>query len=236
MRTMLVLMCSAIAGCAGGSANVPDATIIEVPATGTVSSYGQPDLGGTYGSSYPTQVQAPLTQQPMPVAELEQAPLAPVSGPLPAYEPVPVSETALVGPGTLPSPDGTGPALDQDRINLMQWTLEQQKIDAAKAQADLDEARRQLVIFSPSNVPTEGGANVALFAKQTTNPVGQKIYDRSFGARVSGMGACGRYRSDDDAQRAFLSAGGPDRDSLGLDSDGDGFACGWDPAPYRALN
>ena len=29
------------------------------------------------------------------------------------------------------------------------------------------------------------------------------------------------------------SAGGPERDSEGLDPDGDGFACGWDPAPFR---
>ena len=35
---------------------------------------------------------------------------------------------------TLPSADGTGSALDDDQINLMQWTLEQQKIDAAVAE------------------------------------------------------------------------------------------------------
>lgn len=140
-----------------------------------------------------------------------------------------------VGAGA-PSSDGTGSALDQDRINLMQWTLEQQKIDAAKAQADLDDAKRQLVVYQPTNVPTDNGVNVALYAKQSTNQVGQKVYDRSFGGRVAGMGACSRYRSPDDAQRAFLTAGGPDRDPNGLDPDGDGFACDWDPAPYRALN
>lgn len=151
-------------------------------------------------------------------------------------DPVPVDPMLPpVGVGA-PSSDGTGTALDQDRINLMQWTLEQQKIDAAKAQTDLDNARRQLVVFQPTNVPSENGVNVALFARQTTNQVGQKIYDRSFAGRVASMGACGRYRSDDDAQRAFLAAGGPDRDSLGLDADGDGFACDWNPAPYRALN
>jgi hypothetical protein len=138
---------------------------------------------------------------------------------------------------TAPSPDGTGTALDQDRINLMQWTLEQQKIDAAKAEADLEAARRQLVIYKPTgNVPSDGGVNVVLYAKQSSNAVGQKVYDRSLVARVSSVGSCGRYRTADDAQRAFLASGGPDRDSLGLDPDGDGFACGWDPAPYRALN
>lgn len=137
-----------------------------------------------------------------------------------------------------PSPDGTGPALDQDKINLMQWTLEQQKIDAAKAQRDLDAARSQLVVYAPdASVPQEqAGVNVALFAKQSTNAVGQSVYARPVGARLTSMGGCGRYRDADAAQRAFLAAGGPQADRLGLDPDGDGFACKFDPAPYRALN
>ena len=45
---------------------------------------------------------------------------------------------------------------------------------------------------------------------------------------------CADYRTPDEAQRDFLTRGGPERDSRGLDPDGDGFACGWDPAPFRA--
>ena len=45
--------------------------------------------------------------------------------------------------------------------------------------------------------------------------------------------ACARYGSPDLAQQAFLAAGGPDRDRRGLDPDGDGFACAWDPRPFR---
>jgi hypothetical protein len=127
---------------------------------------------------------------------------------------------------------GMTPMTD-DRIMLMQWTLEQQKIDAAAAERDLAEARSKLVVVPPGAVPNRAaGANVALYAQQTTNPVGQRIYKRSgFGA-----GGCGRYRSADDAQRAFLDAGGPTSDRLGLDPDGDGFACRWDPTPYRQLS
>ena len=33
--------------------------------------------------------------------------------------------------------------------------------------------------------------------------------------------------------KAFLEAGGPKRDRKGLDPDGDGFACAWDPRPFR---
>ena len=39
--------------------------------------------------------------------------------------------------------------------------------------------------------------------------------------------------SSDLAQKAFLSRGGPERDILLLDPDGDGFACKWDPRPFR---
>jgi hypothetical protein len=127
----------------------------------------------------------------------------------------------------------SGTPIDDDRINLMQWTLEQQKIDAAIAERELAEDRAQLVVVQPGALPNRvEGANVALYAQQSTNAVGERRYDRS-GFRVTSN--CGRYRSADDAQRAFLAAGGPNGDRLGLDPDGDGFACAWDPAPYRQL-
>ncbi len=44
---------------------------------------------------------------------------------------------------------------------------------------------------------------------------------------------CAKYGSPDLAQMAFLSKGGPKRDRMGLDPDGDGYACSWDPAPFR---
>jgi hypothetical protein len=46
-------------------------------------------------------------------------------------------------------------------------------------------------------------------------------------------GPIGDVPSDDLAQEAFLSEGGPERDRLGVDPDGDGFACRWDPTPFR---
>ena len=152
-------------------------------------------------------------------------------------------ESSLATDGTVPanvavagSVDGSGRALDDDQINLMQWTLEQQKIDAAIAERDLASARSQLVVVQPGPLPSRPeGVNIALFANQTTNAVGQSIYPRTVGARVGSVGNCGRFRDADAAQRAFLSGGGPDADRYGIDPDGDGFACKWDPAPYRAL-
>ena len=152
-------------------------------------------------------------------------------------------ESTLAADGSMPSnvalagsTDGTGRALDDDQINLMQWTLEQQKIDAAIAERDLATARSKLVVVQPGPLPSRpDGVNIALFANQTTNSVGQSIYPRSIGARVGGVGNCGRFRDADAAQRAFLTGGGPEADRYGIDPDGDGFACKWDPAPYRAL-
>jgi hypothetical protein len=119
----------------------------------------------------------------------------------------------------------------------MQWTLDQQKIDAAVAQQQLDAARSQLVVVQPGTLPNRtDGVNVALYAAQSTNAVGQRVYDRGVGTRVAGVGSCGRYRNPDEAQRAVLAAGGPQTDRYGLDPDGDGFACSFDPGPYRALN
>jgi hypothetical protein len=37
----------------------------------------------------------------------------------------------------------------------------------------------------------------------------------------------------DQAQSDFILAGGPQKDRKGMDPDGDGYACGWDPAVYR---
>lgn len=145
---------------------------------------------------------------------------------------VPFGEPVGAG-GVTPglNPDGT--PIDADRLNLNEFSFEQQKLDAALAEQRLASARSQLVVIQPTGVPVDGsGVNVALYAQQTTHPVGARIYPR--GSRGFGS-ACGRYSSADDAQRAFLAAGGPNTDQLGLDPDGDGFACKWDPAPYRAL-
>jgi hypothetical protein len=80
------------------------------------------------------------------------------------------------------------------------------------------------------------GANIVAFALATTHPVGQQMYRRTnLLGEARTARACARYPSPGLAQEAFLSRGGPERDPLGLDSDGDGYACGWDPAPFRNI-
>lgn len=82
--------------------------------------------------------------------------------------------------------------------------------------------------------PSGNSVSVVEYALSTNNSVGQSIYSRS---SLSGAARaernCARYTSADFAQIAFLEAGGPKRDRHGLDPDGDGFACDWNPAAFR---
>ncbi|MBJ3763894.1 hypothetical protein ILP92_14165 [Maribius pontilimi] len=93
-------------------------------------------------------------------------------------------------------------------------------------------------VIQPTAVPTRSGAsgpNIVQYALSTTNARGQSIYRRSgISLQSRSVRACQRYPSPDLAQEAFLERGGPEKDSLNLDPDGDGFACSWDPAPFRA--
>lgn len=97
--------------------------------------------------------------------------------------------------------------------------------------------REQYTFIEPTAVPSRAGGtgpNIVEYALSTTNSVGQPVYRRS-GLRgvSSSQRACAKYASPDLAQIAFLQAGGPKRDRKNLDPDGDGFACSWDPAPFR---
>lgn len=99
-------------------------------------------------------------------------------------------------------------------------------------------ARRseQYVQIAPKAVPTGSGgvASVVKFALSTTNRVGESIYARSGVFAESRFAKnCAKYTSSSKAQAAFLKDGGPQKDRKGLDPDGDGFACSWDPQPFR---
>lgn len=81
--------------------------------------------------------------------------------------------------------------------------------------------------------PTDSGPSVVAYALSATNAVGQPLYTRETGSTDRAARACARYSSDDLAQAAFLAEGGPAADNMGLDPDGDGYACAWDPTPFR---
>ena len=96
--------------------------------------------------------------------------------------------------------------------------------------------RAEYVEVQPTDVPQrpgDTGANIVEFALATNHAPGVQLYKRG-GIGLRGQdAACAKYSSPDQAQQDFLERGGPDRDRLGVDPDGDGFACSWDPRPFR---
>lgn len=98
--------------------------------------------------------------------------------------------------------------------------------------------RAQYVVVEPTALPertgNSSGPNIVEYAINTRNGVGEQVYSRSSIRLTTPEAACKRYKSPDLAQEAFLKSGGPERDPKGLDADGDGFACAWDPRPFRA--
>ena len=141
-------------------------------------------------------------------------------------------------PAATPAPAGA--PLDARRPGLS----DEQSFEAVAAretiESDAERLARQREAYEfvePTAVPDRtqaDGPNIVQYALSTTNAVGQPRYNRSiFSGEGRAQRICARYASDDLAQEAFLAEGGPQRDRLGIDPDGDGFACGWDPAPFR---
>lgn len=138
------------------------------------------------------------------------------------------------------SPSNPAPAVVNDA-----GISSEQNFDAVSAQrsiqSDKDRIaanRAQYTLIAPTDVPTRPGTNtpnIVEYALRTTNPVGASLY-RRFGLRSAQRhaNACARFASADQAQMEFLGRGGPEKDRKGLDPDGDGFACSWDPTPFRA--
>ena len=130
-----------------------------------------------------------------------------------------------------PTPRKTGISDEQD----FDAVSGRESIESDKER--LAKQRAQYVVIEPTDVPTGRsgkGATVVEFALSTTNNVGQSVYSRSkIFAQSRFVRNCLKYPSPDLAQAEFLQSGGPKKDRKGLDPDGDGFACSWDPEPFR---
>jgi len=134
----------------------------------------------------------------------------------------------------VPQPQTTTTINGNNQIsnNSFSNVVQNQTIETDRAR--LAALEQQKVELEAAPLPSrDTGVNLALFARSTTHAIGKRVYSRSF--RGSASRACRSYGNPDAAQRAFLAAGGPDRDSLKLDPDGDGFVCGWSPMQFRNL-
>ena len=169
----------------------------------------------------------PLQSFPQPIAPASAG--ARARGNAPAGIVETTSEMDAVG-GVAPS--GVSDEQDFEAVKA------RETIESDKARIDANRARYQ--VDQPTALPQRNGTtgpNIVEFAISTTHPLGTQMYKRSKMGFTNAAKACAKFPSPDLAQEAFLTAGGPDRDRKGLDPDGDGFACSWDPTPFRtALN
>lgn len=141
----------------------------------------------------------------------------------------PIDITAAGAPGT---GGATGTAISDENDFDAVSSRETIESDAARIARN----RAQYVVVAPEALPQrpgDTGPNIVAYALATTHAPGVQMYDRSGLFRKDGTAACAKYASPDLAQQDFLARGGPDKDRLGLDPDGDGFACDWDPRPFR---
>jgi hypothetical protein len=169
-----------------------------------------------------------------------QAPLIPPAGAVPvAGVPVAGAPLSAIPAAPVATAAVATPARDNPGIS------DEQNFEAVSARETIESDAERLARLSaeyqlvqPEALPErqgDTGPNIVAFALQTTNAVGQPVYRRSgFRADARFQSACARYTSADEAQRAFLERGGPEDDRMGVDPDGDGFACYWDPTPFRA--
>ncbi len=97
--------------------------------------------------------------------------------------------------------------------------------------------RAQYQVIEPTDLPERTDSsqpNIVNYALASSHPRGTRVYSRSGSNLIAKAERnCAGFASSNLAQAEFLSKGGPQRDRAGLDPDGDGYACGWDPAPFR---
>ncbi len=200
----------------------PRGTIVPAPRVNTITS------------------QQPINQTTaIPSSELARAGIGTQASP-----PMPTPTAGIVNDperrlGVQASPGNPAPALANSSVGLS----DEQSFDAVSGRETIESdaqrraaqaaAREQIAPTALPDRPANTGPNIVEYALNAPNVKGQEWYSRSL---LSGDGRfrrnCAVYATADDAQRDFLARGGPERDRRGIDPDGDGFACGWDPAPF----
>ncbi len=135
-------------------------------------------------------------------------------------------------PTVTPVPNNIGISDEQD----FGAVSERRSIESDAAR--IEQNRQTYEVVAPTAVPergSDGQPNIVQYALSTSNPVGTQLFSRAgFNLQAKAQRNCAQFPSPDQAQIAFLSNGGPQRDRKGLDPDGDGYACSWDPSPFRS--
>ena len=234
----------------------PPATPLDPSIGAAVDAFGPAGaIGDTSGPAQTLPLGAPIATTPLGGgAPLPDAPFGTVpGGPLPdiqyrggridarspGYDDA-LAPAAPAIPGVASSAAAVTPAAAPGISDEQSFDAVQRRtIETDAERLAILRANRQEVAPEPVPVrPADAAPNIVRYAIAAPNDVGQRVHRRGGLLSMARLrDACARYASPDRAQEAFLAAGGPARDRHGLDPDGDGFACGWDPTPFRrALN
>ncbi|MEP3330122.1 hypothetical protein [Sedimentitalea sp.] len=216
----------------------------QVPDSGATYNAREAELASGVASAERLALPQAVTSQPLsPLGS--PVPPAPVSGaPVGTPEGI-AAETAAVlasssAVGTAPAiaPVAPAPVIASSGLSVendFSAVSENRSIQGDAALIAENSAQYQVI--QPTALPSRSSGsqpNIVAYALGSSHPKGTRIYSRS-GINLQGRAErnCANFPSSDIAQIEFLSKGGPDRDRAGLDPDGDGYACGWDPAPFR---
>lgn len=172
--------------------------------------------------------------------------VAPVTLPPATVTPTPLPATAAPADSTERARGGAPAGIKEESGEVVHNNTgisDEQDFNAVSARETIESDaeriarnRAEYIVVQPGALPTrpgDTGPNIVEFALATTHAPGVQMYKRSGLGIRDVNAACGKYSSPDQAQQDFLAKGGPDRDRMGVDPDGDGFACSWDPRPFR---
>ncbi len=172
--------------------------------------------------------------------EIGQNPTPNAASVLPLPSPMSAEQKSLAPAAAVEVDDPTGAVAAVDTTSLS----DENDFGAVAARQSIEsdakrlaESRAKYVVIEPTDLPVRPGTNeisILEYALRTTNPVGVQIYRRSglYNEELY-LRSCNFYASPSEAQQVFLKRSGPKMDWMGLDPDGDGFACSWDPTPFR---
>ena len=172
--------------------------------------------------------------------EIGQNPTPNAASVFPLPSPMSVEQQSLAPAAAVEVDDPTGAVASVDTTSLS----DENDFEAVAARQSIEsdakrlaESRAKYVVIEPTDLPVRPGTNeisIIEYALRTTNPVGVQIYRRSglYNEELH-LRSCNFYASPSEAQQVFLKRSGPKMDWMGLDPDGDGFACSWDPTPFR---
>ncbi|SDW66778.1 Excalibur calcium-binding domain-containing protein [Ruegeria halocynthiae] len=220
----LIAACDTVAPVAGTGFNTPE-----------YQAQREADLAGQGLSGNPLLPPEAISQQPLS-AQGEAGAVPPLNDGSAADI---ANQTAAALAGTSGQPTSAAPVVNNSGISDEQdfeAVSNRRSIDADASR--IEQNRQTYEVVAPTAVPqrgSDGQPNIVQYALSTSNPVGTQLYSRAgFNLEAKAQRNCAQFASSDQAQIEFLANGGPQRDRKGLDPDGDGYACAWDPSPFRS--